>query len=174
MPAVDDRLPPIEILRAEKLRRANERNRAASDQSIEAVQARCAQSLVNFVREAWHVLEPKTRYIQSWHVNAICSHLEAITDGRITRLLINVPPGPVRDDSLVETDLGPVLLRNIQVGNRVMTHLGRYRTVRAVHHQGVPADFEGDNKLRTSHARGSFPSILDSEGVDSCRRTCSG
>ncbi len=29
----------------------------------------------------------------NWHLDAICAHLEAVTDGRINRLLINVPPG---------------------------------------------------------------------------------
>ena len=28
--------------------------------------------------------------------DAICQHLEAVTDGRITRLLINVPPGSMK------------------------------------------------------------------------------
>ena len=45
------------------------------------------------MREAWHVLEPNTPYVHGWHIDAICDHLEAVTDGRITRLLINVPPG---------------------------------------------------------------------------------
>jgi len=49
--------------------------------------------LAGFVREAWHVLEPNTAYVHSWHIDAICQHLEAVTDGRITRLLVNVPPG---------------------------------------------------------------------------------
>ncbi|RFC66582.1 terminase [Fulvimarina endophytica] len=45
------------------------------------------------MREAWHVLEPTRPYVHGWHIEAICSHLEAVTDGRINRLLINVPPG---------------------------------------------------------------------------------
>lgn len=46
-----------------------------------------------FVREAWHVLEPNTPLVWNWHLDALCAHLEAISDGRINRLLINVPPG---------------------------------------------------------------------------------
>jgi len=46
-----------------------------------------------FVQQAWHVLEPATPLIWSWHMDAICEHLEAATDGRITRLLIAIPPG---------------------------------------------------------------------------------
>lgn len=46
-----------------------------------------------FVREAWHVIEPTAPLIWNWHLDALCAHLEAITDGRLTRLLANVPPG---------------------------------------------------------------------------------
>lgn len=39
------------------------------------------------------MLEPDQPFVGNWHIDAICEHLEAVTDGRITRLLINVPPG---------------------------------------------------------------------------------
>lgn len=51
------------------------------------------RSLHEFVRQAWPVVEPATPFIDTWHVGAICDHLEAVTRGEITRLLINVPPG---------------------------------------------------------------------------------
>lgn len=53
----------------------------------------CAESFATFVQRAWHVLEPETRYVHNWHIDAICEHLEAITDGHINRLLINISPG---------------------------------------------------------------------------------
>lgn len=56
----------------------------------------CARSLATFVKEAWHVLEPGQPYIHGWHVDAICEHLEEITDGDINRLLINIPPGTMK------------------------------------------------------------------------------
>lgn len=49
--------------------------------------------LIHFVRYFWTVLEPKTPLIEGWALEAICLHLEAVTFGEITRLLINVPPG---------------------------------------------------------------------------------
>jgi len=70
-----------------------ERDRIAHD--AERIRDRC-KTLAGFVREAWHVLEPTAAYLHGWHIDAICSHLEAITDGRITRLLINVPPGTMK------------------------------------------------------------------------------
>jgi predicted phage terminase large subunit-like protein len=54
------------------------------------------RTLAGFVKEAWHVLEPNAIYVHNWHVDAICEHLEAVTDGWITRLLINVPPGSMK------------------------------------------------------------------------------
>ena len=45
-----------------------------------------------FVKQAWPVLEPGTPYIHGWHIDAICEHLEAVTNGYIHKLLINMPP----------------------------------------------------------------------------------
>lgn len=49
--------------------------------------------LLEFVRDFWHVLEPGTKFVDGWALEAICEHLEAVTFGDITNLLINVPPG---------------------------------------------------------------------------------
>lgn len=65
------------------------------DQSIEASKQRC-KSFAQFVREAWHVLEPETPYVHGWHIEAICRHLEAITHGQIQHFLANVPPGSMK------------------------------------------------------------------------------
>lgn len=51
------------------------------------------ESLAEFAKAAWHVLEPSTQLMWDWPLDAICEHLEAVTDGLITHLLINVPPG---------------------------------------------------------------------------------
>lgn len=65
---------------------------------------RCEMSLAAFVRMAWHIIEPGQPYIHGWHIDFICSHLEAITDGvtfeedgsYYNRLLVNVPPGTMK------------------------------------------------------------------------------
>lgn len=49
--------------------------------------------LLSFVKYFWHVLEPGTKFTEGWILEAICEHLEAVTFGDITNLLINVPPG---------------------------------------------------------------------------------
>lgn len=58
-----------------------------------AIRARC-KKFSAFVKEAWHVLEPTNPLKWSWHLDAICDHLEAITFGRLPPwLAANVPPG---------------------------------------------------------------------------------
>jgi predicted phage terminase large subunit-like protein len=51
------------------------------------------RSLYEFVRQAWPVLEPWTPFVNGIHVHAICDHLQAVSEGRIRDLIINVPPG---------------------------------------------------------------------------------
>lgn len=49
-------------------------------------------SLYEFVRQAWSTVEPGVPFVPSWHIEAICEHLEAITAGELRKLLINIPP----------------------------------------------------------------------------------
>lgn len=56
----------------------------------------CKRSLAHFARRAWHVLEPAAELKWGWALDAICQHLEAVTNGEITRLLMNVPPGSMK------------------------------------------------------------------------------
>lgn len=50
------------------------------------------RKLRHFVKNAWHVVEPKTPYKPNFHIDAICDHLEAVDNGEIQNLLINIPP----------------------------------------------------------------------------------
>jgi predicted phage terminase large subunit-like protein len=56
----------------------------------------CSRSLTTFIRRAWSVLEPGQPYVHGWHIDAMAEHLEAVTAGQITRLLINIPPGTMK------------------------------------------------------------------------------
>ena len=58
--------------------------------SIEAELAR--RSLHSFLQYfAWPVLMPATKFVDNWHIHAICEHLEAIKNGQIKKLIINMP-----------------------------------------------------------------------------------
>jgi predicted phage terminase large subunit-like protein len=60
---------------------------------IAAVRKRRAElSLYEFVRQAWHIVEPGTPFVDGPHIRAMCLHLEAVTRRQIRNLLINIPP----------------------------------------------------------------------------------
>src|SRR5262245_51189982 len=48
-------------------------------------------SLIEFVRGAWPYID-STAYQDSWALDALCDHLEAVAQGDIPKLLINFPP----------------------------------------------------------------------------------
>lgn len=68
---------------------------------------RAYESLAVFVRESWLVLEPTTKLVWNWHLDAICEHVQAALEGwmenqrtgakpPVQNLLINVPPGSMK------------------------------------------------------------------------------
>lgn len=54
---------------------------------------RYESSLLDFCEYVWPVVEPAIPFIKGWVIEAVAEHLQAVTDGYIRRLLINVPPG---------------------------------------------------------------------------------
>ena len=81
-----------ELARHREAAEAREAERRRLERDFFAIRERC-ESLAGFVREAWRVLEPNTPLVWNWHLDALCLHLEAVTDGRINRLAVNIPPG---------------------------------------------------------------------------------
>jgi len=49
------------------------------------------ESLYEFYKAAWKFIDPSP-WRDSWAIDAMCEHLQAIVDGHITRLIINCPP----------------------------------------------------------------------------------
>jgi len=64
------------------------------DLDIEA--ERCRRKLATFVKHAWPIVEPGEPLQWNWHIDAICDHLQAVTEGDILRIVINIPPGHMK------------------------------------------------------------------------------
>ena len=88
----------------------------------------CRRSLAVFIRRAWAVLEPGQPYVHGWHVDAMAEHLEAVTAGEITRLLINIPPGTMK--SMMASVFWPAW----EWGPRGMSYI---RFIGASHEEGL-------------------------------------
>lgn len=50
------------------------------------------RELIHFVKQSWHVIEPATEFKNNWHIGAVCEHVQAVKDGEIRNLLVNMPP----------------------------------------------------------------------------------
>lgn len=50
------------------------------------------ESLRDFVRQAWPIVEPAAEFIPGWHVDAICEYLQAVSEGHLRHIVINIPP----------------------------------------------------------------------------------
>jgi len=46
----------------------------------------------DYVPQAWNIIEPTTPFLPNWHIDCIAEHLQAVTDGQIRNLIINMPP----------------------------------------------------------------------------------
>ena len=51
-----------------------------------------ALDLRKFIPSSWPLVEPHKPYVPGWHVDAICDHLMACSEGHIRNLVINIPP----------------------------------------------------------------------------------
>lgn len=102
---------------------------------------RCEQSLHEFVLQAWSQIEGKNPFIDGWYIWVLCEHLEQAYRGKIPKLIFNVPPRtgkPVSKDTLLLTLSGErKRIEDIQVGDYVLTHAGRFRKVLAKYEQGA-------------------------------------
>lgn len=50
----------------------------------------------DFIRAAWHVIEPHTEFKPNWHIQKMCGPLEAMSRGELRYLQYWVPPGSMK------------------------------------------------------------------------------
>lgn len=75
-----------------EVRKVDPLEEALNQIMVEESRRACEASLHEFVKQAWHVIEPGVEFVDGWHIQAICEHLEAVSRGEIRFLLINMPP----------------------------------------------------------------------------------
>lgn len=60
---------------------------------VEAAETELAERyLYEYVKQAWEYIEPFP-FTDNWHIGCICEHLQAVSEGQINKLLVNIPPG---------------------------------------------------------------------------------
>lgn len=61
------------------------------DPSLLEKKERYKESFKEFIVDAWPYIDPAP-YMDNWHIDALCDHLQALYEGDIKRLILNVPP----------------------------------------------------------------------------------
>lgn len=61
----------------------------------ELIERNDGSSLFRFTRMAWPIIETSP-YQENWHLPLLCEHLEAVSNGEIKRLVVNMPPGTMK------------------------------------------------------------------------------
>jgi len=54
------------------------------------------QSLPDFIRLFWPIVEPTRKLSWNWHLDELCNVLSLVTSGKIKYLIVNVPPGTMK------------------------------------------------------------------------------
>jgi predicted phage terminase large subunit-like protein len=121
--------------------RAQLERKAKAKKELErrAFRKNCEDDFAFFVKNAWPVLEPAQPLMWGKAMDMVCDHLMALDSRDVTRLIVNIPPGfskPVWEEELIFTDQGYKKLKDIKIGDRVLTHKGRFKAVLKVHEQG--------------------------------------
>lgn len=60
-------------------------------QLLELDRADCEESLYKFLKGAWRYID-SSDFTEGWPIEAVAEHLQAVTDGQLRRLIINIPP----------------------------------------------------------------------------------
>ena len=58
------------------------------------------RSLKEFTKNSWQAIEPGRQFYDNWHIDAISEHLQAVVEGKIKRLIINIPPRHMKSISV--------------------------------------------------------------------------
>ena len=130
------------------------------DASKYAVEKRmCELSFVEYIKQAWHVIEPGQEYKHNWHIDAIADHLTAIAASG-TRIWYNLPVqnlvGVMESTDMTRRGTHPTAGLHqgglVVVGNKVFVANGASRLVVALR--------ESSGKIIRGYRTGATPSAM--------------
>lgn len=72
----------------------------SNELTTEQYRALLRQDLMSFIQAAFHELNPDKKFVSSAHLEVIASKLQACWEGKIRRLIINLPPRSLKSHSV--------------------------------------------------------------------------
>lgn len=76
------------------------------------------ESFYAFVKESWQLVD-RSEFKETWHVKALCDHLQEVYNGNIKYLVINIPPRLGK--SLIVTVLFPAWVWTLKPSSNIIT-----------------------------------------------------
>ncbi|MCH2038935.1 MAG: hypothetical protein MK137_10130 [Rickettsiales bacterium] len=74
--------------------------------------------LASFIAKSFYTVNPGCHYLDNWHIDAISEYLSAVTEGKIKRLIINIPPRYLK--SIAVSTAWPAWLLGRDPSKRIM------------------------------------------------------
>jgi predicted phage terminase large subunit-like protein len=132
-----------------------------SQLSQRAWRAAQRKDLCSFIAGAFSHISPGTPYHHNWHIEAIAEHLNAVAQGEITRLIINLPPRHLK--SICSSIAWPAFL----LGQRPST-----RIIAASHAHSLALTLSQDTRqlMRSAWYRQLFPNTQIAYGEDTSQK----
>ena len=56
--------------------------------------------LMAFIERAFYELNPQTAFLHNWHIEVIATNLEQCRQGKIRRLIVNLPPRSLKSHAI--------------------------------------------------------------------------
>ena len=67
----------------------------------ELYQALYRQDLASFIGRSIEITRPNTQFIPNWHIGLLAEYLNACAEGRLSRLIINMPPRTMKSHAVI-------------------------------------------------------------------------
>ncbi len=123
-----------------------------------AIDAVLRTDLACFVRKAFGVVSPGVAFYPNWHIDAICWRLEQVLAGRVTRLIVTLPPRSLK--SIAASVAFPAFALGHDPTRRIVC--ASYSNELAIKHAN-----DSRAVMRTAWYRRLFPGALIDPGKDS-------
>ena len=138
-------------------------------------------SLYHFIRQLWPVVETR-EFVDGWHIEMMCEHLEAVSRGEIRRLLINIPPRhmksltvsvfwPVWDwlqhperQWLYASYTHPLSIRDAVKSRRIFQSI-TYQNLLADHQRGLKLVGDQNTKIRYDNSKNGYRIATSVDGT---------
>ena len=75
-------------------------NKAFTDEDLAYADAVSRTDLATYIQQCFEIVSPNQSYIGNWHIDLIAEHLQACFEGKISRLIINIPPRHLKSISV--------------------------------------------------------------------------